>query len=92
MGLAKTSVNLPLAIEDAADRWNHLQHNCYYLRPRATVCAKFTDVPTCSELGYPFPSPKYSVAQVIGYIKGKSAIHLAQTFGGRSRNFIGQHF
>jgi putative transposase len=36
--------------------------------------------------------PKYSVAQVIGYIKGKSAIHLARTFGERKRNFVGQHF
>ena len=36
--------------------------------------------------------PKYGVAQVIGYIKGKSAIHIARTFGGRRRNFTGQHF
>ena len=36
--------------------------------------------------------PKYSVAQVIGYIKGKSAIHIARTFTGRRRNFVGQHF
>ena len=36
--------------------------------------------------------PKYAVAQVVGYIKGKSAIHIARTFGGRSRNFTGGHF
>ena len=36
--------------------------------------------------------PKYSVSQVIGYIKGKSAIHIARTFAGRKRNFVGQHF
>ena len=36
--------------------------------------------------------PKYSVAQVIGYIKGKSAIHIARHFGERRRNFVGQHF
>ncbi len=36
--------------------------------------------------------PKYSVAQVVGYIKGKSAIHIARTYGGRKRNFVGQHF
>src|SRR5262245_55524055 len=35
--------------------------------------------------------PKYSVAQAIGYIKGKSAIHVARTFLGRRRNFVGQH-
>ena len=36
--------------------------------------------------------PKYSVAQVIGYIKGKSAIHIARNYSGRKRNFVGQHF
>lgn len=36
--------------------------------------------------------PKYSVAQVIGFIKGKSAIHIARTFDGRTRNFTGQSF
>jgi len=36
--------------------------------------------------------PKYSVAQVIGYIKGKSAIYIAREFAGRKRNFVGQHF
>ena len=34
----------------------------------------------------------YAVSQVIGYIKGKSAIHLARVYGERKRNFIGQHF
>jgi REP-associated tyrosine transposase len=36
--------------------------------------------------------PKYAVSQVIGYIKGKSAIHLARVYGERKRNFTGQHF
>ena len=36
--------------------------------------------------------PKYSVAQVVGYIKGQSAIHIARTYTGRRRNFVGQHF
>ena len=36
--------------------------------------------------------PKYAVAQVIGYIKGKSAIHIAREFAGRSRSCVGQHF
>ena len=36
--------------------------------------------------------PKYAVSQVIGYIKGKSAIHLARVYGERRRNFAGQHF
>jgi putative transposase len=36
--------------------------------------------------------PKYAVSQVIGFIKGKSAIHLARVYGERKRNFTGQHF
>jgi putative transposase len=36
--------------------------------------------------------PKYAVAQVVGYLKGKSAIHIARTYGGRERNFVGEHF
>ena len=36
--------------------------------------------------------PKYAVAQVIGFIKGKSAIHLARVYGGRKQNFVGQNF
>jgi putative transposase len=36
--------------------------------------------------------PKYAVSQVVGYIKGKSAIHLARTYGERKQNFVGQHF
>ena len=36
--------------------------------------------------------PKYAVAQVIGYIKGKSAIHIARTYHNRKQNFVGHHF
>jgi len=36
--------------------------------------------------------PKYAVSQVVGYLKGKSAIHLARVYGERKRNFVGQHF
>ena len=36
--------------------------------------------------------PKYAVAQVVGFIKGKSAIHIARTYLGRKRNYVGQHF
>jgi putative transposase len=36
--------------------------------------------------------PKYSVAQVVGYIKGKSAIYIARTYGGRDKNFRGESF
>ena len=35
---------------------------------------------------------KCAVSQVIGFIKGKSAIHLARVYGERKRNFVGQHF
>ena len=36
--------------------------------------------------------PKYAVSQVVGFIKGKSAIHLARVYGERNRGFIGLHF
>jgi putative transposase len=36
--------------------------------------------------------PKHAVAQVVGFLKGKSAIHIARTFGSRKRNFTGEHF
>ena len=36
--------------------------------------------------------PKYAVSEVVGFIKDKSAIHLARTYGERQQNFVGQHF
>jgi putative transposase len=36
--------------------------------------------------------PKYSVSEIVGYIKGKSAIAVARQFGGRKRNFNGESF
>jgi putative transposase len=35
--------------------------------------------------------PQYSVAQVVGFIKGNAAIHLARTFMGRRQNYTGHH-
>jgi putative transposase len=36
--------------------------------------------------------PKYAVAQVVGFMKGKSAIQIARRFMEVRRNFVGQHF
>lgn len=36
--------------------------------------------------------PKYAVSHVVGYIRGKSAIHIARVYGNKHRNFAGQHF
>jgi len=36
--------------------------------------------------------PRYSVSQVVGYLKGKSAVQIARTYMGRKKNFTGQHF
>ena len=36
--------------------------------------------------------PKYAVSQVVGFIEGKSAIHLARVYGERKWNFEGQNF
>ncbi len=37
-------------------------------------------------------SPKYAVSNVVGYLKGKRAIQIARKFGGRQKNFTGEHF
>jgi putative transposase len=36
--------------------------------------------------------PKYSVAQIVGFLKGKSSIAIARNYLGRKQNFTGQHF
>ena len=36
--------------------------------------------------------PKYAVCNVVGFIKDKSVIHIARTYGGRARNFTGENF
>lgn len=36
--------------------------------------------------------PKHSVSSLMGFMKGKSAIHLARVYAGRRRNYVGQHF
>ncbi len=36
--------------------------------------------------------PKYAVSSMVGYIKGKSAIHIARNYGGRKKNFVGENF
>lgn len=36
--------------------------------------------------------PKIPVSSVVGFLKGKSAIAIAREFGGKSRNFTGEHF
>ena len=34
--------------------------------------------------------PKYAVSKIVGFIKGKSAIHIAREYFGRRKNFTGQ--
>lgn len=36
--------------------------------------------------------PKHTVASVVGFLKGKSAIAVAREFGSKTRNFTGEHF
>ena len=36
--------------------------------------------------------PKYAVSQVIGYLKGKSAVHIARTYLGQRKNYAGMNF
>jgi len=37
-------------------------------------------------------TPKYAVASVLGFLKGKSAIAIARTIQGKERNYTGAHF
>lgn len=37
-------------------------------------------------------APKYAVSNVVGYLKGKSAIMIARCFAGKERNFTGENF
>ena len=39
-----------------------------------------------------FIPTKYAVSNIVGYLKGKSAISIARKFKGRQRNFNGEHF
>ena len=36
--------------------------------------------------------PKYAVSQVVGFLKGKSAIQIARVYLGKRKNFVGHHF
>lgn len=36
--------------------------------------------------------PKHSVSQVLGFIKGKSSIWIAQNIANKQRNFVGHKF
>ncbi|WP_446810944.1 IS200/IS605 family transposase [Methylomonas sp. 2BW1-5-20] len=36
--------------------------------------------------------PKYAVSNVVGFIKGKSAISIARTFRGKMKHFTGENF
>ena len=35
--------------------------------------------------------PKHAVASIIGFLKGKSAVAIARQFGGKLKNFTGEH-
>jgi putative transposase len=36
--------------------------------------------------------PKDAVASVVGFLKGKSSLAIARQFGGKMKNFTGEHF
>ena len=36
--------------------------------------------------------PKPAVASILGFLKGKSAVAIARQFGGKWKNFTGEHF
>jgi len=48
-------------------------------------------LPNHVHMGVEIP-PKYAVASVIGFLKGKSALAITRQFGGKLKNFTGEHF
>jgi putative transposase len=64
---------------------------CYCLHACVLLSCRGRALPMLCNMLISIP-PKYAVSQVIGFIKGKSAIHLARVYGERKRNFVGQHF
>lgn len=58
---------------------------------RFDLCDGQLDAPDLDQERRSIP-PKYAVSNVVGYIKGKSAITIARRFGGRTRNFTGEVF
>ena len=48
-------------------------------------------LPDHVHIGIEIP-PKYAVASIVGFLKGKSAIAIAREFAGKERNFTGEHF
>ncbi len=78
---------------DVVESLAHTRWSCKYhivFIPKYRKKALFNELR--KHLGEVFREPKYAVAQVVGYIKGKSAIHVARVFMGRKKNFVGQHF
>jgi putative transposase len=60
-------------------------------RPKECQIVEGHVLPAQVPMGIAIP-PKPAVAHVIGVLKGKSAIAIARQFGGKARNFTGEHF
>ena len=60
-------------------------------RQKESVIEEGHLMPDCVHMMISIP-PKYAVSQVVGFMKGKSAIHIARTYAGRERNYVGQFF
>ncbi len=58
------------------------------------VTRRIEPIPEIQSLSHSSWECKYRVVctQVVGHIKGKSAIYIARTYGGRERNFRGESF
>ena len=55
------------------------------------IARQYLSAQSCAHMCTSIP-PKYAVSNVVGYMKGKSAITIARKFGGRERNFTGEVF
>ena len=70
---------------------NHLNHATWECKHHVLFTPKYRKKLLFGHMLISIP-PKYSVAEVIGYLKGKSSIWIAQNVERKLRNFLGHKF
>src|SRR5262252_3290150 len=72
-------------------RWHRAGRHRIVGRGRRWTCVRCLPLPDHVHMLISIP-PKYSVAEVIGFLKGKSSIWIAQNVERKLRNFLGHKF
>ena len=71
---------------------NHLNHATWECKYHVVFTPKYRKKVLFGQIRRQLIPPKYSVAEVIGYLKGKSSIWIAQNVERKLRNFLGHKF